>query len=279
MKTALLLASLALAALLAPAEAHAQLDEDDLETITTAVREICQHPDRRGSVLTVKGEAEAGVIVKFVGGEISGTIEKTVWEGINQEIDRYKTDPRECAISVLGKLLIHFSPRDADITPLSREISFRVKQVDKVLENVQSMDWRDAEAYCDHARSVVVVLELGGILHFPPPKEDESVWIGSSGYGYRHIPFRSGYKLKVFERHSLLDLLLDLAKQRDEYTPNVAQLDDLLMELDERIDLGKEILRGCKLTRKSAVEGWVKNTVDVWGSVKNAGLVSSIASL
>ena len=40
---------------------------------------------------------------------------------------------------------------------------------------------RHASASCARARSIYVVAKLGGIAGRPPPKEDETVWIGGSG--------------------------------------------------------------------------------------------------
>lgn len=278
MKVILTLALLTLTALIVTPSAEAKLNERDLQTITTAVREMCQHPDRRGNLVKVQGEADAGVILKFIGAELSGTIEKIAWEGINQDVDKYKTDPRECAIQVLGKLLIHFSPKDEEITPLSREVSFRTRQVDKVFGALTDVNPGSAKKYCSDARGLVVVLELGGILHFPPPKEDENVWIGSSGYGYRHIPFRSGYKLKKYERHSLSDLLSDLSDEKEEYNPNFSDLDDALADLEERKDTGKQILRSCNSNNKNSFVDWVTGTSDAWNKVKSKGMISSLST-
>ena len=79
----------------------AQIDTESLREITKAVKEMCLHPDRRGNYLNVEGEADAGVLLNIVGTNISGTIQHESWEGINQRVDKYRTDPRQCAIQVL----------------------------------------------------------------------------------------------------------------------------------------------------------------------------------
>lgn len=91
-----------------PLSVSAQIDGESLREITTAVRDMCLHPDRRGNFLRVEGEADAGVILRFVGTQIAGTIQYENWEGINQRVDEYQMDPRECAVQVLTILIANF---------------------------------------------------------------------------------------------------------------------------------------------------------------------------
>ena len=84
---------------------NAQIDGETLREITKAVKDMCLHPDRKGNFLRVEGEADANVLLKIVGTNISGTIKYESWEGINQRVDQYQTDPRKCAIQVLRILV------------------------------------------------------------------------------------------------------------------------------------------------------------------------------
>ncbi len=93
---------------LAPCSAIGQIDSTSLPAVTDAVKQMCLHPDRKGSFLRVEGEVEAGVILKIVGAELSGTITRESWEGISQRLDQYKSDPRTCAVQVLQILMNNF---------------------------------------------------------------------------------------------------------------------------------------------------------------------------
>ena len=97
--------TLALLGICMLSNAGAQIDTESLREITRAVKEMCLHPDRRGNYLKVEGEADAGVLLNIVGTNISGTIQHERWEGINQRVDQYQTDPRKCAIEVLPILI------------------------------------------------------------------------------------------------------------------------------------------------------------------------------
>ena len=110
------LATLLLISVCMPLTASAQIDGESLREITTAVRDMCLHPDRRGNFLRVEGEADAGVLLRIVGTQIAGTIQYENWEGINQRVDKYQTDPRECAVQVLPILIANFQ---IDIPPSS----------------------------------------------------------------------------------------------------------------------------------------------------------------
>jgi hypothetical protein len=80
------------------------LDGDDLGTLKAAVHDMCVQPDKKGSYLKIEGDLAAGADLRVVG--ISGTsrITKETWDGIDQRLDRYKTDPRACAISLVAIL-------------------------------------------------------------------------------------------------------------------------------------------------------------------------------
>ena len=96
-----------------------------------------------------------------------------------------------------------------NVTDFRREITFRLDQVDKVVDRDFVIGGRHASASCARARSIYVVAKLGGIARRPPPKEDETVWIGGSGYGYRHTPFKTGARSDEFASFSLPELVTD----------------------------------------------------------------------
>ena len=114
MRNVLRVGILALFGIMAPSQLFAQIDTESLTHITNAVRDMCLHPDRRGNFIQVEGEADAGILVKIVGANLSGTIKHESWEGINQRVDQYKTDPRACTVQVLPIIIENFKPRTQD---------------------------------------------------------------------------------------------------------------------------------------------------------------------
>ena len=103
------------------------------------------------------------------------------------------------------------TPPTCDETNLQREIAFRLDQVDRVVIDKFGVEGVTTSDSCALARSIFVVAKLGGIVRRPPPKEDETVWIGSSGYGYRHTPFKTGARSDEFASFSLPELVADYA--------------------------------------------------------------------
>ena len=92
------------------------LDAAELKVLRDSVREMCVAPDRMGNHLRTEGGAKVGapVLVQIIGAEISGTIAYEKWEGISIATDKYKTDPRQCAIEILKILQPAMtSPKDA----------------------------------------------------------------------------------------------------------------------------------------------------------------------
>ena len=88
----------------------AEINQSDLQAVTTAVREMCLHPDRRGEYIQIKGELGADVVLKISDLNILGTINIERWEGISQRLDDYRTDPRSCAQAILPLILTYFVP-------------------------------------------------------------------------------------------------------------------------------------------------------------------------
>jgi len=78
------------------------LDASELGSLRDVVREICVAPDRIGDYLKTEGVAKVGapVIVKVIGADLSGTLSYEKWNGISIAADKYKTDPRQCAIEI-----------------------------------------------------------------------------------------------------------------------------------------------------------------------------------
>jgi len=83
---------------------EAQAQTVDLAALQSSVREMCVQPDRKGSYLQLEGDLSAGAILKIVGVNGQGKITKEEWDGISQRLDQYKTDPRACAVSLVGVL-------------------------------------------------------------------------------------------------------------------------------------------------------------------------------
>lgn len=81
------------------------IDTAGLAALQNAVREMCVQPDRRGNYLKVEGDLNAGATLRIAGVNGQGRVTKEDWEGLNQRLDQYKTDPRECAINLTGVLL------------------------------------------------------------------------------------------------------------------------------------------------------------------------------
>lgn len=89
------------------------LDGNDLAALQTAIHGICAQPDQKGSYLKVEGDLNAGAVLKVLGVNGTGKITKDSWDGISQRADQYKTDPRQCAISILPILISSMSkPKD-----------------------------------------------------------------------------------------------------------------------------------------------------------------------
>lgn len=94
-------------------------------------------------------------------------------------------------------------------TKIQREIAFRLDQVDRVMDGKFRIEDRNLSDSCARATTVFVIARLGGIARRPPPKHDETVWIGNAGYGYRHTPFKTGARSDEFASFSLPELVKD----------------------------------------------------------------------
>jgi hypothetical protein len=97
------------------------LDASELASLKDTVREMCLHPDRTGDFLKTEGEAKVGapVLFKIINGELSGKLSYEKWNGISITADKYKTDPRECAIELLKILQPVLSSPKGSVTQSS----------------------------------------------------------------------------------------------------------------------------------------------------------------
>jgi hypothetical protein len=102
MRRQILCTSLALISGMGAANA---LDRNDLAALQETVRSICAHPDQKEKYISVKGDLDVGAILKVSGVNAEGKITKDEWNGINQRVDQYKTDPRQCVITILPTLI------------------------------------------------------------------------------------------------------------------------------------------------------------------------------
>lgn len=92
------------------------LSSDQLTSLREAVREMCLLPDRVGDYLKVEGEAKAGlpVALRVIRGDIAGKVSYDTWKGIPITLDKYKTDPRQCALEMMKLLLPSLSPQPSN---------------------------------------------------------------------------------------------------------------------------------------------------------------------
>lgn len=104
---------LILALLVTLSDASCALTARQLDDLKQAIHEMCLLPDRTGDYLKLDGEAKAGtaVPIRLVKAEISGRISYEKWKGIPITLDKYRKDPRECALEMLKVLLPAFSDK------------------------------------------------------------------------------------------------------------------------------------------------------------------------
>ena len=114
------------------------------------------------------------------------------------------------AVASLSFTIIVRSSPEANL--LESEMMFRIGQMDSVVtdailahDEAHTSSTESIETYYDAVILLPVVAHLGGILSFPKP-DDASYWIGSTGYGNRHLPHMRGYKNPEFINDNLIDL-------------------------------------------------------------------------
>lgn len=88
------------------------LSKQELATLTESIKEMCVAPDRMGEYIKAEGVTNVGlpVTIRIVKGEIGGKLTYESWKGIPITLDKYKMDPRQCAVEVL-KILLHAFPK------------------------------------------------------------------------------------------------------------------------------------------------------------------------
>lgn len=169
-------------------------------------------------------------------------------------------DPEERIKYCSAVPLNECNPRD-----IKREIIFRIDQVDRVVYGPYSIAG-DANR-CD---LIHVVARLGGIGQRPPPREDETVWIGGSGYGYRHIPFKTGSRSDEFASDSLPELIEDYlqcqrSKDNETGKNKPAKLLGSLVEEFEDASTSVESEIIC-------TEPWIRRARETWKKVADVTL-------
>jgi hypothetical protein len=102
----------AMAALCCCSSSAPALDANELKVLSDTVKEICLYPDRTGSLLEVEGQGSVGVpvLVKIVKADLSGKLSYENWKGIPITADKYKTEPRVCAMEITKILATAFGP-------------------------------------------------------------------------------------------------------------------------------------------------------------------------
>lgn len=85
------------------------LSEGEREELFFQVESLCRFASSVGEVLTVEGDLEAGAILRLIGGRISGRVDRTSWENINQIHGDYRNDPTICRREMVKELLPLFS--------------------------------------------------------------------------------------------------------------------------------------------------------------------------
>ena len=147
---------------------------------------------------------------------------------------------------------------------LQREIAFRLDQVDQVVEQNFVVDGGNASSTCVRARMIYVVAKLGGISRRPPPKEDETVWIGGSGFGYRHTPFKTGTRSDQFASYSLPELVTDYLSCTSSEQP--AELEKLQSSVGQF-----EATAGSHVAQvKDCDNQWIDNASKAWRAVRHS---------
>jgi len=154
-------------------------------------------------------------------------------------------------------------PTAAEETALYNEAQFRIKQVDEVLQTAisqgkqclahqkakGSIPGADIRDYLTSAQVVRVASELGGIYR-NPGLENDTVQIGSSGYGLRQLPEKSGCKDGKFKERNLCDIARDYSNLQN-------QKSDMSCPPDVRRAL--EDLKGkAQFTQTATLDDWFK---------------------
>lgn len=147
---------------------------------------------------------------------------------------------------------------------IRREIEFRLDQVDRVVGGEEpTISGRTPQ--CARATSVYVAAKLAGISRKPPPKEDETVWISGSGYGYRHLPFKTGARSEEFIDHNLPQLIQDyylcLGSPLEPWVD--AQISSLVTLFDRAAGSNPDLVQACS-------SDWLQEATVSWRRLSEA---------
>ncbi|HCG8254228.1 hypothetical protein [Vibrio atypicus] len=126
------------------------------------------------------------------------------------------------------------------------EGNFRIRQLDKAIENAMnhfelvtshqekngSIMGSDFRNFIESAKLVTVTIDRGGIVNIPQ-SGDLPTWIGSSGYGVSHLPYKRAYKKTQFSSDSLLDLGSQLLRLSNVDKSELSKLEVSIDELDD----------------------------------------------
>ncbi len=112
--------------------ARAQSPET-LMKVSEAVSRMCSVPSERGSYFEVTGEggleAGSGLLLKFVGANITGTITKKDWEGVQDVLDKDRStdrvSSRDCVLKLTPVFLSAFGASAASQTLLEKETNLQ----------------------------------------------------------------------------------------------------------------------------------------------------------
>lgn len=155
------------------------------------------------------------------------------------------------------------SPPPCNKIEIQREIGFRIKQVSEVVDGRFAIESRDQSDFCARATSIYVISQLGGIAKKPPPKEDETVWIGTSGYGYRHTPSKTGSRSEEFAIFTLPELVSDYLSCTSNRRP-----DDEKKLLSE-VEIFETITESNLDKVQSCNQKWIDDATESWRHVRS----------
>lgn len=91
----------------------AALTSQERSEIVAQADYLCRYASSVGEVLTYEGDLSAGAILRLVGGQVSGRVQQTSWNNINQIFGDYRNDPSICRMEMLQILMPLFEGSSA----------------------------------------------------------------------------------------------------------------------------------------------------------------------
>ena len=154
-------------------------------------------------------------------------------------------------------------PPTCNKVEIQREIDFRIRQVDEVVDGRFTIENQDPVDSCARATSIFVISQLGGITKRPPPKDDEEVWIGNLGYGYRHTPSKSGSRSDEFASFNLSELVSEyLSCTTNQQQAAEKRLKSEVATLKSITELQLEAVQSCS-------QQWIDEATKSWENVRS----------